>query len=41
MKKYNNFTTINTSEDGIRLVLLGVVVLGFLVFTPLGNKLFK
>lgn len=37
-KKYSNF--IGT-ENGNGLLLLGVVAVGLLFFTPLGNKLFK
>lgn len=38
-KKFSNF--VDTSQNGNRLLLLGVVAVGLLFFTPLGNKLFK
>jgi hypothetical protein len=36
--KYKNFTTINTSEDGYRLLLLGVIVAGLIFFAPIISK---
>jgi len=33
-KKKYNFTEINTSEDGSRLVILGVLVFALILFVP-------
>jgi hypothetical protein len=36
--KYKNFTTINTSEDGYRLLLFGVIVATLIFFAPIISK---
>jgi hypothetical protein len=38
-KKYSNF--VDTSQNGNRLLIFGVVAIGLLFFTPLGSKLLK